>query len=307
MLSTEIIIQQTIIIFAYVAIGWYTTKSGLVGGEHTQLFSRFVTGVTLPLNLLAATNVEAAPGMLLNMVWMFLLVIGMLGLATVVGLWMGRRLGYSPAKRAVFTGLCAYPNMSFMGIPLCGALLGAVGVMYNPACSLAFNLLFFTVQVLLFKPDEKVSLRSFVTPLNGAMLTAVLMIAMGWRLPLIPQTICSNVGAITSPMALIIVGMMLGNSSVLDIFRDRMSYLVLLIRNFFWPLVMMLVLSVLPLDHTMELALMVYSVTPCANLTAVFAAQSNQEPALAGRCVLFSTLCSIVTMPLVLMAAQHIL
>lgn len=306
-MSISVVLEQILIIFAYVLIGWCAARAGVLSGKDTPLLSRFVTAVTLPLGILASTTVDAKPADLRNMLIAALLFFGMLVLSTAAEIRVGRRLGFSPQHRAIFSGLCTYPNASFMGIPLCTALMGDWGALYGAAVVAAFNILFFTVQDVLFQPGKKLEWKTFATPLNAATVAAVVMLACGWHLPGTVQKVFSSVGGITTPLALIIMGVMLAQRPLRELFLGRFSYAVVLIRNFFWPLVMLGVLALLHADRTMSLALMVFSAMPSASLTAVFAARYGGEGEISSRAVLLSTLASIVSLPVMLLLAQAVL
>ncbi|MCI2047221.1 MAG: AEC family transporter [Faecalibacterium sp.] len=306
-MSVLVILQQTAIIFAYVAIGWVLAKSKVAGLADTPLLSRLILTLTMPLSILAATSIEAAPADLWNMLIMGLFIGGMILAATCVSLLAAKRRRYEAAERAIFTGLCAYPNVGFMGIPLCTALMGAWGSLYGAAAVSAYNVLFFTLQAAIFQPGKKLDGKSFLTPLNICTAAAIVMLALRLHLPAMVQTVCTNVGNITTPLALILIGIMLGSGRLLDVFRGKFGYEVTLIRNVLWPLALLALLAFLPLDRTMRLALMVYAATPCANLTAIFATRYEMEPQLCGRAILLSTLASIATMPAILVLAETVL
>ena len=305
-MSVSVILQQTAILFAYVAIGWALAKGSVVRLADTPLLSRLILTLTMPLNILAATSIEAAPADLWNMLMMGLFLAGMILAATGVSLFAAKKSRCSAARRAIFTGLCAYPNVGFMGIPLCTALMGVWGSLYGAAALSTYNVLFFTLQAAIFQPGKKLDWKTFATPLNISTAAAILMLAMRWHLPVTVQTICGNVGNITTPLALILIGIMLGSGRVLDVFRGKFGYWVTLIRNVFWPLTLLALLAVLPIDRTMRLALMVFAATPCANLTAIFATRYEMEPQLCSRAILLSTLASIVTMPAILVLAETV-
>lgn len=304
-MSVQVILEQTLIIFCYMLIGWVLCKTKVATGEHTQFLSRLITTLTLPLNILASTNIETQPEDLLHMLEEGLLLMGMLVLSSTAGLWLGRRM--TPTQRAAFTCLGTYPNCGFMGIPLCTALLGSWGSLYGAAAVAGFNVLYFTWGAALFHPGQRFEPKTLITPLNITTAAAILMLALRWHLPDTLQTVCYNVGNMTTPLALIVMGIMIGQGKLREVFCSRLAYAAAAMRNLVWPLVMLAVLAVLPLDHTMELAVMVFAVMPSANLTAVFAAQYNVEPALCSRSVALSTLLSLATMPLLLSLAELVL
>lgn len=68
-----------------------------------------------------------------------------------------------------------------------------------------------------------------------------------------------------------------------------------------FPLLFLLVLRLLPLDNVLRTGLMVIASCPAGSLAAVVAKQSGTEPALASQAVAHSTICMLVTVPVMLL------
>ena len=159
------------------------------------------------------------------------------------------------------------------------ALMGEWGTLYGAAGIIAFNLLFFTLQISLFT-RQKFHPKIFLTPLNISTLALILMLIFHVHFPRPLQTVCSNIGGITTPMALIIVGVMLADGNLLQIVTEKRAYVISLIRNLICPLIMLVVMALLPLDPNLRMAVLIYVACPVANLTSVYAIQHDMEPAL---------------------------
>ena len=102
--------------------------------------------------------------------------------------------------------------------------MGDWGTLYGAAGIIAFKLLFFTLQISLFT-RQKFHPKIFLTPLNISTLALILMLIFHVHFPRPLQTVCSNIGGITTPMALIIVGVMLADGNL------RRTHQALLTRN----------------------------------------------------------------------------
>lgn len=208
----------------------------------------------------------------------------------------------TPGEAAVLVGTAAMPNCGFIGLPLCAALLGSArGTVFATVAMAAYNVWFFTYVVTLFRPGEKLHWKTFVTPANIATVAMLVLLATGWRLPGPVQTFCSTVGGCTTPMALMIVGVMLAGSDLRALLRKGFLYRVTVLRGVVFPLLFLLVLRLLPLDNVLRTGLMVIASCPAGSLAAVVAKQSGTEPALASQAVAHSTICMLVTVPVMLL------
>lgn len=303
-MSMSVILQQVLVIFGYVLVGWVACKLGVMDGKINKTLSDIIVKITLPLSIIAAADVEVGGNDLANMGLTALVLITSYIVVSAVVRCVAKVKGFSPEQLAIYNGLAVFPNSGFIGIPLCVALMGERGTLYGAAGLVAYNGLFFTYQYLLFNPKEKVRLKLFATPLNACVAILVLMLAFGIRLPGAVQTVTYNVGAMTTPLALMIVGTMLAEGDVLDVLRSKISYLFTLVRNLIVPLVTLLVLALLPFDYEMKLATIIYAACPCANLTVVFATQAGMDSELCGKTILLSTLLFMASLPFILWVAQ---
>lgn len=305
-MSMDVVFQQVLIIFCYVFVGWVACKMGVLDGTLNKKISDLIVKITLPLSIIAAANVQPSANDLRNMALTAIILIASYIAGAIALCTYAKVKGLSPAKRAVYSGLCVFPNSGFIGIPLCTALMGDIGTLYGAAGLIAFNSMFFTYQYMLFMPNEKIRFKLFATPLNACVVILVGMLAFGINLPTVPQTVVSNLGAMTTPLALMIVGTMLAEGDILSVIRCKAAYLLSLMRNIVLPGLLLVVLAFLPLDYEMKLATIIYAACPCANLTAVFAIQADMETELCAKTILLSTLFFMGTLPVILCLAQLI-
>ncbi len=208
--------------------------------------------------------------------------------------------------RAVCTSLLTYPNCTFLGLPLCRALFGEMAVLYNASALIAFNVLFFTVQYSLFTGDG-VNLKNLLTPSLLATVAVIAMLAAGLHFPDPVQTVLSGVGSMVTPLSLIIIGVMLSESRIVETLREKRSYLIALLRNLGIPLIALPALKLLPMSADARLCVLVYLACPCATLTSIYAIKCDTEPEFAAHTVLLSTLLFAATLPAIIAVGQAFL
>lgn len=299
--------QQIVVIFLEVLLGAVVVKCGVITDRDSKFLSNFVMKLLLPCTMLASASVEGGRAIVVQMGQGFLLMGALYVLTTGACLLLARARGYTPGQRAVLVGTAAMPNCGFVGIPLASAVLGAeLGMVYATAAMASYNVWFFTYVTQLFYPGQKLEPKTLVTPTNLATLAMVVLLATGVRLPAPVQSFCSAVGGCTTPLALIIVGMLLANSDLKALVSKPFLYLVTALRGLVFPLAFMLVLRLLPLDRTMCMGLAVIASCPAGSLAAVLAKQSGTEEELASQAVAQSTLFMLVTVPVMLTVAGRL-
>ena len=307
-MSVAILLQQILIIFLEIGTGIVITKIGIMDDKNSKFLSNLVMAVTLPCTLLASAGIdggrEAVAGMLKGYVVLEIFYIVCICLC----LLLSRAMHLTRGQKAVLVGAAVMPNSAFIGIPLITALLGSeAGALYGAAGIMAYNILFFTYVQHLFDPETKVSLKAFLTPTNITAAIMVVMLVSGLRLPGILESFCKAMGNTTTPLALIIAGGMLARSDLKKLVANPLVWLITGLRCLVFPLGFLAVLCLLPLDPTLRMAVLILASCPAGSLTAVLAKQYDTEGELASQAVAHSTLCILISVPLVLSLGSTLL
>lgn len=306
MISMNLVFEQILIIFGYVAVGLGAGKLGVINPEQRRYLTRLCSDLMLPFTILSAASMEVGGdgfrSLAIAMAVMFAVIGGTMALSMAAC-----RMFHTERKFSVgLTSLIAFPNLTFLGLPLCMALFGELAVLYNSAGLIAFNVAFFLVQAPLFTGD-KISLKAVLTVPTVATfgLLGMLILDLHWPTPV--QTVMTNVGSMVTPMSLIIIGVMLSESDFLSIFREKAVYLVVILRNFLIPVICLIILRFVPLDATVRLCVLVYLACPCATMSSIYAIQTDTRPELCARSVLLSTVAFAVSLPFVIAAGEYFL
>lgn len=299
-----VLMGQIAVIFLEVLLGLVGAKCGVITSRDSKFLSNFVMKLLLPCTMLAGAAIDGDPEIVVQAGILFALLLALFIVTTGICRVISRLRKDTPGQAAVLVGTAAMPNCGFIGLPLCAALLGSArGTVFATAAMAAYNVWFFTYVVSLFRPGEKLNLKSFVTPANLATAAMLVLLAVGWRLPGPVQSFCSAVGSCTTPLALMIVGVMLAESDIGALLRRGFLYRVTLLRGIVFPLLFMLVLCFLPLDNVLRTGLAVIASCPAGSLAAVVAKQTGTEETLASQAVAHSTVFMLATVPAMLMLA----
>lgn len=296
--SMDIVFTQILVILLYTSIGFVSGKCGLISPDQRKYLTRLCTDLVLPFTILSASSQSvsgqelARLGLIAGLILLFFTAVA----AVSTGILTLR--GVPKAARVTTSSLLTFPNCTFLGLPLCRALFGESAVLYNALYLVAFNVLFFTWQISAFT-GRKFSLRSLLTLPTISTFVLVLMLAMGWHLPGPLQTVASSTGAMISPLSLIIIGVMMSESRLTEILKERRAYWVTLLKNLVIPLIAMLMFRLVNLPPASRLCLLVYMACPCATLTSIYAIQTGMEPEYTARSVLMSTLFFAVSLPFI--------
>ena len=298
--SMDIVFTQILVILLYVLLGYVAGKCGLIRPEQRKYLTKLCSSLILPCTILSAASQTISGEEMGSLLLVGLLMLAIFAATTGITLVVLRRRGTARPLTVTTAGLLTYPNLTFLGLPLCTALFGEMAILYNAVAMLAFNLLFFTWQLSMFT-GQRFSIKNLMTPPTLATAALLGMLLLGWHLPAPVQTVVANTGAMITPLTLMIIGVMMSENSILAILRDKRAYLVSLLRNLVLPLLSMLLLRLVPVSAEARLCILVYLACPCATLTSIYAIQDQMEPEFAARTVLMSTLFFALSLPVMIL------
>lgn len=305
-MSMTVILGQVLVLFLQMGAGWAAARTGLLPPAGGKLLSGLIMGVTLPCAMLASADLEEG-GQGAAALLPACLLLGLLYLVcTLLTLLLAR--GLAPGRRAVLVTLAVLPNSTFVGIPLVSALLGAgAGGIYGAAGMVAYNLFFFGWMERLFDPGARFTPRRLLTPANLATLAMVGMLAAGWHFSGPLQRALADIGACTTPLALMLVGLALARVQPRALLTSPFLYLITALRGLVFPLGFAALLWAAGLRGELPMGVVILAACPSGSLGAVLAEQKGVEPLLAGQAVAHSTLFSLLTLPLTLLIAGNLL
>ena len=304
-MSMNLVLQQILVIFCYVAVGVGAGKLGIIDPDQRKYLTKLCSGLILPFTILSAASMEVgAEGFRSLGIAIGIMALTMGG-AMAGSLLLFRGFHAEDKLRAAMTSLISFPNCTFLGLPLCQALFGEIAVLYNYAALIVFNVLFFTIQMPLFT-GGKINLKVILTVPTLATFALFAMLALGIHWPAPVQTVIGSIGSMITPLSLIIIGVMLSENDLTAIFREKAVYLVMALRNFLIPVLAMPVLMAMPMDARDKLCVLVYLACPCATLTTIYAIQTDTRPELCARSVLFSTICFAISLPVIIAVGQFL-
>ncbi len=213
--------------------------------------------------------------------------------------------------RGTYMCMFIFSNNIFMGYPVVQALFGDSAIFYITIFNMPFNLLFFTLALHYFRKDaaiensivemEKVSIRSIV---NNGLLAAVAALVIYFAnipLPDIFYECIGFVGNITTPLSMIIIGASMAAASFKEIKTEKGIWPMLPIRLGLIPLFVWAFMHLWTNDATIISICTIGAGMPVASLVAMGSAPYERQGKTAAIGVVISTLCSLVTIPIMVL------
>ena len=287
--------SQVIILFCVVLIGALCRKLNFFTDETIQGVTKLVVNITVPCLLISNMQRPFDVAVLKNFLLTLVLSIVFLLLCIFGALVLFRSRPH--AKRAVLANLLCFSNCGFMGYPIILAV-NPDWMIYAVAYNIAFIFICWTVDVSLFRRDGGIDMRRVL--LNPNLISAVIgfaLFCMNLSLPAVLTEVLSMVGGLTTPLTMLLIGTrMLGLK--LSEFKNRDYHYTALLRLVVLPLALYALLLPTPLPAAVKGVMFLLTAMPAGSTTSMMAELYGKDADFAARGVAYTTLLSLVTIPL---------
>lgn len=301
MQTEQIVAGQTCVMFLYMLVGFVLTRTGKLTEQGSKDLAGILIALILPVLIIHSFCEPFSYEKLTQ------LVVSTLVAALALGLCMGiARLVFPRAPIDFFSA--SFSNAGFMGIPLVQALYGIEAVTYLVGYIALMNLLQWGMGLSVLT-GKKIRL-NLKTVLKNPLLISpfvgifIFCTGLGGKLPGPVSTAISGIAGINGPVAMIVLGSYLAKSNFKSLFMTARQYGLCAVRLLLIPLIIMAVFVMLPVDRTIRLAVFIASAAPVGANVAVYAQLFDLDYPYACQSVALSTLLSILTMPVVIVAAS---
>ena len=143
--------------------------------------------------------------------------------------------------------------------------------------------------------------QALTVPSFLAMLVAYPMFLNGWSFPPQIESAIELLGRMSTPLCMVIMGMRLATVSVKELVTDWRSLLASLIKLIAFPLAMLGVMLMLPVEPFVRAAMFLVACCPSATVMLSLCEIINHGQKSAANTVLISTLLSVITIPLMIL------
>lgn len=299
-MSAGIVLQQMLIIFILIMVGYVTCKKGIISAEMSRGISALVVNVCNPSILIRSvfsvddtvTNEKVLLAVLAGAVMYILL----LAFSCIIP----RCLKVEKKWKNHYAMMCIFGNTGFIGIPLVSAVLGDQALIFVAVVNAYFNLIFYTYGIRLAEGEKgRFSWKNF---LNVGNISIVITILLFFLRPQLPKVITSSIDYMadtTTFLAMVVIGISLARSNLKDIFTQKKLYVFIALRFLIVPVVIGLILKLFIHDELIYGVMVLLSAVPVANLPLMRIEETGGDGQMLSRAIILSTILSVITIPAV--------
>lgn len=312
------VIEKIAMLFLVLLCGLYAARRGFFNEKTPRALSLFLVNVTQPALIVASFDMEYSEEKLSTGLFIVAASVVIHAAAIVLARLFFRKTRDADQNR-VYRYALIFCNCSFLGFPVLDAIFGkGVGVFYGTFYCIVFNVLNFTYGIHLLRRGRGEKPKWYRAILNPGVLSTligVVLYLLRLRLSDLPGegfdvvgrvlfSTLSMVGDLTFPLSMVIVGALIASMRPKELFLRPSLYLFCLVKNLGMPLLTLGGCLLLGIRGEIGLLCVTMSAVPTAASCAIFAETYHSDSAHAARLVGLATLCSVVTLPCMVLLAN---
>ena len=291
-------INTQLLLFLYMLCGVVVAKLNIIREDNRQPLVRLLMDVAMPMMVLNAFNKPTTWDEIKASVW--IMVIALAGCLVTMGIGFVLWRKQPENKRKVLMYASMFSNSGNAGLPIVNLVFGPEGVFYASMYLIPPRILQWTVGMGFFtKPEKGGWVKNvLLNPMVIMIYIGAVLMATNWQIPGVFGTAIENLGAMTAPLSMILIGATLAHMNP-RMLLDKTVLLISFLRLIAFPALFIAILKLVHADAlTMNIAVILLAM-PVASNTAAMAERYGGDYVFASACISVSTLMSVVTVPLV--------
>ena len=292
-----ILIRQILQMFLLAGIGFLLFRCGKITREGSRTIGNILIYVSLPAVIINGFLVERTAEHVYGLLWSAAASFVLLLMSVLVSHFVFR-------KDPVGAFASSFSNPGFFGIPLVIAALGDDAVFYAAPFIALLNIGQWTYGVSRLNGQpvlQGLQPRKLIrAPFVIALLVGIALFASRLPLPEIISGGLRTVAGLNTPLAMFTVGIYLAQTDLPGMLKRKSLLLISAVRLLAVPLIALLLLWLLPESlHEMRTVLLICAACPVGSNVAVYAQLYGKDYPYAVETVVFSTVLSLASIPLI--------
>lgn len=298
-----VILEKMALLVIMLALGYMCVKLKLVGPEFNKGLNKLVINILL-VGLILGSVINKDLGMSRSdMLFCLGMMTIMQVLCLVIGVLARRLPGLKNGDGGVYALLIAFSNLGFIGVPVIASVYGDSAVFLVSLGNIPFNILLYTVGILLLQDDgsrQKIDIKRMINVPIIATLAATVIFLFNIPMPTLIEDAANMLSDACVPLSMMCVGLSLGNVSLKKTIMNPRIYIVNFLRLIVCPLLVWLIMRVFVSDPVMLGSIVIVAACPPAVVCTIVAMENGRDGVESSELICLGTLLSMVTIPLLI-------
>ncbi|MBQ4463753.1 MAG: AEC family transporter, partial [Eubacterium sp.] len=290
------VLQQMGMIAFLVAIGFLTGKRKIVDSVSSKSISTIVVDICNPAMMLTSVLDGSITAGHDELITAGAIAVIFYAVMVLIGFVLPKLLRVETDKQRFYNMMCVYTNVGFIGIPVAHAILPPDGMLCVLVCNVMYSLLFYTHGVAVLSGNkEKIRPSQILSPGTIAAIISILIVWFRISLPEVINETISYVGNATVFLSMLLLGVSIARSGLLEGLKSVKLWLFILIRMIALPTVLAVILKSLNIDPVITAGMCLMATMPVGNLPLIQAEKTGEDTTILSRAIAVTTVVSMIT------------
>lgn len=295
---------QVLSLFIMIFIGFVLGKTRLLTENATTGVSNIILYIATPAAILQAfLNEQPTREKNINLLLIALFAI----VAHIVGIVLAKLFVRNKEEdtKKVLHLATVFSNCGYMSFPLQKAILGDIGIFYGAMYVAVFSVFYWSYGAAIMNKEKTFSFKKIIlNPATIATFLSLILYFVQLKVPAIVGSAVTALGNLNTPLPMIIIGYYLSTAKISAAFTDKRIYLASFLRLLLIPSIMLALMLLCGVRGVPLIASIVAASAPAAAAGTMFSIKFGRDTLCSVNTVTFTTLLSILTMPLFVALAQ---
>lgn len=298
-------LQKVAVLFLLIVIGFVAGRANLISEKGQKDITQLVLYITMPATIFSAMQLEMNQERLNTSFTILGIMVFCYIVMFIFGLLVSKRLPLNAGQKDIFQTALLLSNTSFMGYPIILSLLGPDALFYAVVgAGFVFEVVSWSLGVYLISRNGTEAAgfnwkKVVFSPGILSIVIGLLFFVTQWQVPEPFSSVIATMSPATSPLAMIVIGLMLSRSNIQEALKNPILYLASAFKLLVVPIVITLILKAFGVSGpALVIPVMMISM-PTASYVAMFSANYGNDAKFASQIVFLSSLLSMITIPVV--------
>ena len=299
-MDLSVIVNGVISLFLIILVGVYAAKKRIITKEINKGLTNILLKITLPCLVVSSFIFDLSDELKDNIIRCFIYSPLVLIISIVISYIL--LIPIKGEKKIIIQFANVFSNCGFIGFPIVFIIYGNEGVIYASIFNLFFTAFLWTYGVILFngKMKREDIKKVLLNPAIVAVFIGLIIMIFGFDIPSVLSSTLDLVGNMTSPLSMIIVGVILGNAKIISYLKDKTIYYSAFLKLIIMPCILILISKLLKDTSLVIKTLIIVTAMPAAAMTSILAESFDKESEYSAVIVFITTLFSVITFPILL-------
>lgn len=302
-------LQEMLSLYCIAILGWLARKRNILGEDSIGVLTKLLLYMTLPALILHSLNIKLSMQYLKDFFWLVMMSAYISIFSATIAAWLRKKSLLPSEQKSVYESLMIFGNQGFIGYAVSFILLGEQGIIYLTVFNICYLIFIWAYGIHLFtRKKDAVNWREvLVNPGILATTVGLLLLFIPFTWPAFIAGTLENVGKMTVPLSMILVGALVANVQAKSFFsslKNKYLWQSSVLRLLLFPL-LLLPFVLFSIPFPVLLIAFIVSGMPSAPTICIYAQKYGGDSLFASFGVLLTTALCILTIPLLHFILTH--